>query len=171
MSNCPDRVCPDNWNPHANRSFSRVRSRDRSWGRSRERPRGRDREDFGDDKVWGRDVFRVRVGGIGRQAFQSAVSNGYMASMEGYVRPPVPWGGLPPLTPPPAKPLPPTRRDDCFWSAPPAFGASRLLLFTTAASLKITVFATIQAPERFENFCNLHTSSLVFKRQSPFSLV
>ena len=106
MSNCPDRVCPDNWNPHANRSFSRVRSRDRSWGRSRERPRGRDREDFGDDKVWGRDVFRVRVGGIGRQAFQSAVSNGYMASMKEYVRPPVPWGGLPPLTPPPGLRMP-----------------------------------------------------------------
>ena len=55
MSNCPDRVSPDNWNPHANRSCSRVRSHDRSWGR----------EVFGDDKVWGRDVFRVRVGGIG----------------------------------------------------------------------------------------------------------
>ena len=26
-----------------------------------------------------------------RAAFKSAVSNGYMASMEGYVRPPVPW--------------------------------------------------------------------------------
>jgi hypothetical protein len=168
MSNCPDRVCPDNWNPHANRSFSRVRSRDRSWGRSRERPRGRDREDFGDDKVWGRDVFRVRVGGIGRQAFQSAVSNGYMASMEDYVRPPVPPGRF-------TSPYPsagqttaadPTLRlllepNACFWSAPDR----------TAASLKITVFATIQAPERFGNFCNLHTSSLVFKRLSPFSLV
>ena len=42
-----------------------------------------------------------------RAAFKSAVSNGYMASMKGYVRPPVPWGGLPPLTPPPGLRMPP----------------------------------------------------------------
>ena len=42
-----------------------------------------------------------------RAAFKSAVSNGYMASMEGYVRPPVPWGGSPPLTPPPGLRMPP----------------------------------------------------------------
>jgi len=61
-----------------------------------------------------------------RAAIKSAVSNGYMASMKGYVRPPVPWGGLPPLTPPPAKPLPPTRPNDCFWNPTTAFGAQRI---------------------------------------------
>ena len=50
-------------------------------------------------------------------------------------------------------PLPLRRPNHCRRPDPTtAFGSQRMHRFTTAASLKITVFVTIQAPERFEKF-------------------
>ena len=54
------------------------------------------------------------------------------------------------------------------------FVCSDCFFFATTApetDLEITVFVTIQAPERFQNFNDFHKSSFLFKQKSSFALV